>query len=263
VKLGSAIRSYAGRLYAASERVNVANMRAQLSRATSLREVVDLGCGDGAATSALTAGLSIGRLRCVEGYEPFRAQARTRGLDALAGDLEGRLPFDDDSIDAVISNQVIEHLAETDRFVAEMFRVLRPGGLAVVSTENMASWHNVVALVLGLQPFSASNYSSRRYPLGNPFGLHAGSDSQVLDGMLHRRIFTTRALRELFDAHGFEVVDVRGSGYHPLPPAVGRIDVAHAHFVSIAAQKPARGVRSEEASRAMPEPAPMVDTRQP
>jgi hypothetical protein len=113
-----------------------------------------------------------------------------------------------------------------------------------------------------LQPFSASNYSSCRYPLGNPFGLHAGTDIQVVDGMLHRRIFTTRALRELFAAHGFEVVDVRGSGYHPFPPALGRIDVAHAHFITIAARKPARGMRSEEPSRAVPEPAQIADTRQ-
>jgi hypothetical protein len=56
--------------------------------------------------------------------------------------------------------------------------------------------------------------------------------------MLHRRIFTTRALRELLAAHGFELVGVRGSGYHPLPPRLGRLDPGHAHFITIAARKP-------------------------
>jgi SAM-dependent methyltransferase len=232
------VRRYGARLYAESERLNVENMRAQLARTGALSEVVDLGCGDGRATRAITAGLGIARLRGVEGHDPFRAVARANGIDALPGDLEREIPFAGGSVDVVISNQVIEHLADTDGFVAEIFRVLRPGGWAVVSTENMASWHNIAALMFGFQAFSAANYSNRRYPLGNPVGLHAGEDGTVLDAMLHRRIFTTRALRELFAAHGFAVREVRGSGYHPLPPSVGRWDVGHAHFISLAAQKP-------------------------
>jgi SAM-dependent methyltransferase len=235
--LASFLRAAVGRLYVESERLNVENMRAQMALAAAPREVVDLGCGDGRATQALVTGLSGARVRAVEGYEPFRVAAAALGLEALAGDLEGALPFDDDSIDLVVSNQVIEHLADTDSFVSEIRRVLRPGGLAVVSTENMASWHNVAALVAGFQPFSSSNYSNRRYPLGNPFGLHAGENGTVADGMLHRRIFTTRALRELFAAHGFAVIDMRGSGYHPLPPRLGRLNPAHAHFITIAARK--------------------------
>jgi SAM-dependent methyltransferase len=232
------IRGYGQRLYAESERLNVENMRRQVALAGALGEVVDLGCGDGRATQAIVAGLPIGRLRAVEGYAPFRDAARAAGIDVAAGDLEHGLPFEDASVDVVISNQVIEHLADTDTFVAEIVRILKPGGWAVISTENMASWHNVFALVLGFQAFSAANYSNRRYPLGNPIGLHAPADGAVLDGMLHRRIFTTRALRELFTAHGLRVRDTRGSGYHPLPPSFGRLDVAHAHFISIAARKP-------------------------
>jgi SAM-dependent methyltransferase len=235
--LASFLRGAVGRLYAESERLNLENMRAQIALAGSPREVIDLGCGDGRATQALVAGLSGARVRAVEGYEPFRDAAAALGLEVLPGDLERSLPFADDSIDLVVSNQVIEHLADTDAFMAEIHRVLRPGGLAVISTENMASWHNVAALVVGFQPFSSSNYSNRRYPLGNPMGLHAGENATVLDGMLHRRIFTTRALRELFAAHGFEVVDVRGSGYHPLPPRLGRLNPGHAHFISVAGRK--------------------------
>ncbi len=235
--LASYLRGAVGRLYADSERLNVENMRAQMALAAGAREVVDLGCGNGRATQDLVAGLDGARVRAVEGHEPFRTAAAALGIDVLPGDLERSLPFDDDSIDLVVSNQVIEHLADTDSFVAEIRRVLRPGGLAVVSTENLASWHNVGALIVGFQPFSSSNYSNRRYPLGNPLGLHAGENASVVDGMLHRRIFTTRALRELFTAHGFDVIDVRGSGYHPLPPWLGRLDPSHAHFVTVAARK--------------------------
>ena len=46
------------------------------------------------------------------------------------------LPFDDASFDSVISFQVIEHIERDAAFVAEIGRVLRPGGLFIVSTPN-------------------------------------------------------------------------------------------------------------------------------
>jgi SAM-dependent methyltransferase len=92
-------------------------------------------------------------------------------------DLNDGLPFDDERFDVVVSNQVLEHLADTDAFVSEVARVLRPGGVAAVSTENLASWHNIAALLLGWQPFSLSNVTSARAGLGNPLALHRGEAS--------------------------------------------------------------------------------------
>lgn len=231
------LNAFGKSLYARADRLNTQHLKGLLAGVPSTPDVLDLGCGDGRVTREVTAHLPGARVRAIEGHEPNRKLACSLGIDAMLGDLEARLPFGDDAMDVVMSNQVIEHLADTDNFVAETYRVLRPGGLAVLSTENLASWHNIGALVLGFQPFSSSNYSRQRYPLGNPIALHANENSMILDGMLHRRIFTTRALKELFQAHGFTVVAVRGSGYYPLPPAFGNFDVAHAHFICLGARK--------------------------
>ncbi len=57
------------------------------------------------------------------------------------------LPFEDESFDCVISFQVIEHIKDDRSFVAEVQRVLRPGGIFVVSTPNITMsltrnpWH--------------------------------------------------------------------------------------------------------------------------
>ncbi len=47
-----------------------------------------------------------------------------------------KLPFEDESFDCVISFQVIEHIKDDKEFVAEIYRVLRPGGKAIISTPN-------------------------------------------------------------------------------------------------------------------------------
>jgi SAM-dependent methyltransferase len=60
---------------------------------------------------------------------------------------DGRLPYDDDSIDVACSLEVVEHLEDQFAFSRELFRILRPGGIAIVSTPNVLNlnsrWRNL------------------------------------------------------------------------------------------------------------------------
>jgi SAM-dependent methyltransferase len=151
------------------------------------------------------------------------------------GDLEEAWPFADGSVDVVHANQVIEHVKRVDHFVAELRRVLRADGRAIVCTENLASWHNVAALVVGYQPFSLTNISNER-PIGNRFALHAG-EPPAGEPWQHIHVLTLTALRDLFVAHGFAIESYWGTGYHPLPGRVAQrlaqLDPRHAHFIGI------------------------------
>jgi SAM-dependent methyltransferase len=149
--------------------------------------------------------------------------------------LSQALPYEDGTFDLVVSNQVIEHLPDTDTFVREAFRVLKPGGRAVVSTENLASWHNVASLFLGWQPFSLTNVSEDAMAVGNPLGLHRGEEGERRG---HLRVFAYRGLRELFALHGFAVEGILGAGYYPLPGSFARLDPRHAHFLALGARRP-------------------------
>jgi SAM-dependent methyltransferase len=202
--------------------------------------LLDVGCDDGAWTDAVRRRLGVppGQVYGLE-IVPERAElARARGFDVRSGDLEERWPFDDDSIDIVHANQVIEHVKRLDHFVEEIKRVLIPRGRAVVCTENLASWHNVVALVLGYQPFSLVNISRLR-SIGNRFSLHAG-EPPAGESWQHVHVITLTALRDLFDAHGFEVAASWGTGYHPfsgrLASRLAALDPRHAHFVAVVAR---------------------------
>jgi SAM-dependent methyltransferase len=205
-------------------------------------ELLDLGCEDGAWTERLRRWLDVAP-RHVHGLEIVEAEARrarARGFDVRTADINDRWPFDNASIDVVHANQVIEHVQRLDHFVAEAKRILRKGGLAIVCTENLASWHNVAALLLGYQPFSATNVSSLR-PIGNPFALHAGKPVQE-ESLQHVHVITLRALRDIFLAHGFAIEAEWGSGYHPLGGRVAArlasLDPNHAHFVAVVARRP-------------------------
>ena len=79
--------------------------------------------------------------------------AAGRGVEVVSADLNGRVPLPDGSAQAIVANQIIEHLRDTDSFLEEIKRVLKPGGVVALSTENISSWHNLLAASLGWQPF--------------------------------------------------------------------------------------------------------------
>jgi SAM-dependent methyltransferase len=90
--------------------------------------VLDIGCGEGQiARLAVAGGASF-----VAGVDPTAAQiavAAERGCDvhyARAG--AATLPFAAGSFDAAVACLVFEHIAEVDQAIAEVARVLRPGG---------------------------------------------------------------------------------------------------------------------------------------
>ena len=106
---------------------------------------LDAGCGDGRYLAALRADLPE-RIAGVDISERILATASIAVPDAelRQANLEA-LPFDDDEFDLVLCSQVIEHVLDAPAAVRELARVLRPGGVLILSTDNA---RNVVSRVL-------------------------------------------------------------------------------------------------------------------
>jgi SAM-dependent methyltransferase len=235
------------RRWAEAERAYRAKILASLVPNASAT-LLDVGCDDGVWTDEVRRRLGIPpeQVHGLELVDERGALARERGFDVRRADLEEPWPYVDASFDVVHANQVIEHVARLDHFLAEIRRVLAPGGVALVCTENLASWHNVGALVLGLQPFSLTNVSDVR-PIGNPFALHAGEAPAHGSSWQHVHVLTLAGLRDIFVAHGFDVTSSWGTGYYPFPrqlaAALAARDPRHAHFIAVVAARAGRDGR--------------------
>ena len=229
---------------------NVDNILSLLEK-DSKANVVDIGCGDGKLTSQFKEKIQCRKMTGIDGLGDRLKAAKQRGIDKIIlANLEKKWPLPNNNFDVVISNQVLEHIIDVDHFIEEIYRILKSGGYCVISTENLSSWHNVIALAFGFQDFS--HHLIRKKHVGNPFSLHYGEktaswsakDNSGVDDSLHPhvKIFTYRSLIEAFEAFGFRFEKGSGSGYYPLCGTLGffasRVDPYHSHFISIKMRKP-------------------------
>ncbi len=182
-----------------------------------------------------------GRAMGIEIDEVQTEKAMARGIEVIIGNLNHEFKLEDSFVDGAIANQVIEHLSNTDNLLSEIWRALKPGGILVLSTENLASWPNFFALLLGWQPFSLTNIHEHHMGIGNPLPLHRGEKgiprpSQPL------RIFTIRSLVELLENQGCEIEQLLGTGYFPFKGKTARVlskvDPRHLALITIKCRKP-------------------------
>jgi SAM-dependent methyltransferase len=158
---------------------------------------LDLGSGSGDFTAELAdaGAAAVG----VEVAEAALRRARTSHpeLEFRISPVDGPLPLEDCSFDLVWASEVIEHIADTARWLSEVRRVLAPGGRLLLSTPS----HGRLRVALGgIERFSE--------PLGD-----------------HLHLYTRRSLRMVLSEFGFADVTVRAAGG---PPFLQRMLLARA-----------------------------------
>jgi SAM-dependent methyltransferase len=140
------------------------------------RRVLDLGCRTGSLTRAYVDGNEVVGL---DADREALAEAAELGIETVWADAEERLPFDDASFDVVVAAELLEHLREPESVVAEVARVLRPGGTFAGSVPNAYRLKNRLRVLAGKQAEP------------NPTHLHMFRPADVIDLLRdfeHRRL---------------------------------------------------------------------------
>jgi len=182
--------------------------------------VLDIGCGDGQKSSLFKKKIGCKKIVGIDGVSKRLKAARKRGIEVKLTNLEKKWPLFNNYFDVIISNQVIEHIVDLDLFISEIYRVLKPNGYCVISTENLSSWHNIFGLILGHQDFS--HHLIKKSHVGNPLSPHFGEktvawsakDNSGVDDTAfpHIKIMTYLSLIKVFKAYQLKFEKGLGSG---------------------------------------------------
>lgn len=162
--------------------------------------ILDVGCGNGHLLYQFR-----NRFENLIGleYSAMRLKQATLNLDGynfrpVIGTAEKLETIESDSVDRIISADTIEHIPDIYAAIAEFYRVMKPGGVLVVNTPNIAFLKKRLLLLLGRFPATSQSNEG----LGN---------NVLFDGG-HLHYFTFRSLRILLERVGFRVVKPIGYG---------------------------------------------------
>lgn len=103
------------------------------------KDVLDIGCRDGALTSTYMEG---NRVTGLDIDSAALARAAALGIAARQTDLNGDWGVPDASFDAVVAAEVVEHLYYPDQVFAKIAKALRPGGVVAGTVPNAFSLAN-------------------------------------------------------------------------------------------------------------------------
>jgi SAM-dependent methyltransferase len=211
---------------------------AVLRRVVELRlprgaRILDAPCGAGGLVTALQD----------RGYSPFGADIDAAAASALgdafkATDLARPLPWSDAFFDAVLSVEGIEHLENRHAYLREMARVLKPGGVLVLTTPNIVSLRSRVR-------FRGSGFFHH-----DPRPLREASRHPLH----HIGLMTFADLRYALHTSGFRITDVGHTHVKPVSYLYGVLAPWAWLYTTVAFRKerdPAQRAANREIRRAL------------
>jgi len=182
------------------------------------RKFLDMGCGDGAMATMI--GRRIGATR-ISGFDIAGKAVRLakgRGVEAVQMDIdESNLPFKNNFFDVIFCGNLIELVTNADHLLEEMYRVLSPKGIAIVTFPNACAWGSRIAVPLGFLPFFSR--VSTRYDLGKlGMPMKRGGSTGFI------RLFSVQSFRVLVGLYQFKVESLYGVSTRFLPFPLTLID---------------------------------------
>lgn len=162
--------------------------------------LLDIGCGNGYLLYQFRNRYNqlIGVEYSSERLKQATQNLATQNFTPILGSAEDLQAIPDNSIDRVTCSDVIEHIPDVYTAVAEVHRILKPDGIFVVNTPNIAYIKRRIQLLLG------------RFPSTSQGNEGLGSDVLFDGGHLH--YFTFRSLELLLKRHSFRITESSGYG---------------------------------------------------
>jgi len=153
-------------------------------------KMLSLACATGIFEERVIEELGI-NVHGIDGTKESIEQAIKRGIMTKIGDVSKKLPYNDQTFDIVYAGEIIEHLIDTRFFLQEVNRILKPQGVFVLTTPNLATFPDRIRFLSGKTP--------RQIQPMHPYLF------------LHIRPFTFQSLRDSLERTGFSIEEIKSN----------------------------------------------------
>jgi ubiquinone/menaquinone biosynthesis C-methylase UbiE len=180
-----------------------------LGNSNKTLKVLDIGCGEGEIIKEYLKDIPNCQIYGLDCYD----QIKNKKIIYSKVDLESDdYPFPANFFDIIMAGQVIEHILNKDRLIANCHRLLKKGGIFVCATENIASFDNIISLMLGQEPLSqhtGAKYNSQS--ILSPNFMMKIKD-KTGNRYHHKNVCSYYGLQRLFKINGFTHPQIKSLG---------------------------------------------------
>ena len=167
----------------------------EILKRENFKEILDIGGNDGSNSSKIIEVLANVSVTSFD----IRASSCFKKVKYVQGDAREIFHyFPANSFDFIMMLDILEHIPETDAVIRNVSKLIRDSGLVLITTPNLSSLTNRIALLLGYLPTSMEvSYLETSFGRPNLGGPPVG----------HVRVFTFNALVEFLSYHGFDIIE--------------------------------------------------------
>jgi len=177
--------------------------------------IVDIGCGKGGLLRKIKKAFNdrFNYFGIDYYFEPIENEKKE--IIYIKKDINADFSEIEEKFDVAISTEVIEHVVDTDAFITNIKKLLKPNGILIITTPNLAFFFNRILLIFGNQPIF-TEISWKQSFLGSLFIKKlfnaAGQGKNLNEAIFgHLRVFTFRALEDFVKYHGFSIIKKKGT----------------------------------------------------
>lgn len=152
------------------------------------QKILDIGCYEGSMGVLIQE--KNNKVIGIDITMPGLIGAIKKGIICICSDLSKSFPFKNESFDTIIAGEIIEHIIDTDFFIEEIKRILKPAGKIIITTPNTASFGRRLLLLMGINPHFEASLTFPSKPAG------------------HVRYYTSDLLISFLEYHGLKIEEL-------------------------------------------------------
>lgn len=163
----------------------------RIKKAEAPIKLLDIGCYDGHVGILLKN--KFGKKCQIYGVDAASNSVKMaikNGIQAKLCDVTEGISFESNMFDYAFAGEIIEHLYDTDFFLEEIKRVLKPNGILIITTPNFISFGRRIYYLFGKGAFMESSFTLPERAAG------------------HIRFYTFDSLKQLAKMHNYKTVDI-------------------------------------------------------
>ncbi|OQB43733.1 MAG: hypothetical protein BWY03_00613 [Parcubacteria group bacterium ADurb.Bin159] len=174
----------------------------KIAPCVEISKCLDIGCGGGEDLSIIKQCHPYAELFGIDCHTQNREKLKSQNIKFIPLNIENdKLPFENESFDFIIANQILEHVKEIFWINHEIFRCLKVGGTLFIGVPNLLSWHNRLLMAMGFHPTSSKLISA------------------------HIRVFSKRDVKLFYHSIGNSFCKLEhfyGAQFYPFPKIAAR-----------------------------------------